>query len=96
MTILVDPRDRARRRSPVAELVVRARRARMAGLTVRKAVGGYGRSGLAHRPHRLVDDGPVAVVVVDAPERIDAFLAEVTTLLEVGLWTVRDVHVVQL
>lgn len=80
----------------MVELVTRARRARLAGLTVLKASRGFGRSGAEHRPHRLVDNGPVAVMMVDSPERIDAFLAEVATLLEVGLWTVRDVRLVEL
>lgn len=96
LTVLLDPHDRARRGSPVVDLVARARRARLAGVTVLKATRGYGRTGLEHRPRRLVDDGPMAVVVVDDPGRIDAFLADAATLLEVGLWTVRDVQVVEL
>ncbi len=96
LTVLLDPHDRARRGSPVVDLVARARRARLAGVTVLKATRGYGRTGLEHRPRRLVDDGPMAVVMVDDPGRIDAFLADAATLLELGLWTVRDVQVVEL
>lgn len=80
----------------MVDVMMRARRARIAGLTVLKATRGYGRSGVEHRPHRLIDDGPVAVLIVDEPDRIDTFLAEVATLLEVGLWTVRDVRIVDL
>jgi PII-like signaling protein len=43
----------------------------------------------------LSDDLPVAVVMVDARDKIDAFVPQLAELLDEGLVTVEDVEVVR-
>ena len=96
LTILMTERDHARHGSLMVALVQRARRAKLAGATAFKAREGYGASGRTHRTRVVYDDTPVTVVIVDRPERIDAFLVDVAGLLEDVLVTVEDIDVMEL
>jgi hypothetical protein len=86
--------DHAHHGSLMTKLLQRARRAKLAGATVFEAQEGYGSSGRVHRNHLLSDDSPVTLVIIDRPDRIEAFLLEVGDLLEDVLTTVSDVEVV--
>lgn len=94
-TILVSMHDRARRHSLVIELLLRAHRAKMAGATVFEGRMGFGESGRLHRTHALSDDSPASVVLIDRPDRIEAFLHDVSDLLGDALVVVDDVEVVR-
>ena len=74
----------------------RAHEAGLAGATVHRGVEGYGASGQVHvnRILSLSPDLPVAVVIVDTPERIDAFLPQLQQLVTDGLITVDDLRAV--
>jgi PII-like signaling protein len=78
------------------EIVHRAHAAGLAGATAHRGVEGYGTSGQVHvnRILSLSPDLPVAVVIVDTPERIDAFLPSVQQLVTDGLITVEDVRAI--
>jgi hypothetical protein len=95
-TILVTMHDRARRHSLVVELVLRAHRAKLAGATVFEARDGFGRSGRTHRTHTLSDDAPASVVLIDRPDRVEAFLSEISDLIGDALVVLDDVEVVRL
>jgi PII-like signaling protein len=62
-----------------------------------RGVEGYGASNHIHttRILSLSDDLPMAVVVVDAVERIRAFLGELDELITEGLVILDDVEVVK-
>lgn len=64
-------------------IVDRARRAGLAGATVIQGVAGFGISSRVHRRHtfEISEDVPVAVTIIDSPERIEAFLATLEPLL---------------
>ncbi|MDA8343346.1 MAG: DUF190 domain-containing protein [Actinomycetota bacterium] len=94
LTVHCDTRDHSGRASLVTELLQRARRAGLAGATVFEAVAGFGASGRTHRTHLLSDDAPVTFVVVDTPERIDAFVEDVADLLTGVLVSIADVEIV--
>ncbi len=81
LSIFLEHRDRVHQRPVLLEVLRRARRAKLSGATVVRAEVGYGASGRLHRPHALSEDSPHAVVIVEAPERIEAFLAAVSDLL---------------
>lgn len=69
---------------PVYEVVVeRARNEGLGGATVLAAREGFGPLGQLHaeRPWRLGSGREVAVEIVDAPDRIDSFLAGIEPLL---------------
>ena len=79
-----------------SELVHRAHAAGLAGASVLRGIEGFGSSSRIHtsRLLSLSEDLPVVVVVVDEPERIDAFLPQVEELVTEGLVTLDDVEVV--
>lgn len=95
LTILVGESDRYHRHSLATEIVMRAHAARLAGATVFRAIEGFGSSSELHTTHLLsaADDLPIAIVVVDSPERIAAFLPELEGLVDGGLVTLEDVTI---
>jgi uncharacterized protein len=96
LTLLMSVHDHVRHNSLEIELVKRARKAKLAGATVFEGDEGYGASGHVHQVHLLSDDRPLAVVIIDQPEKIDRFLAEVANLLDGVLVTVDEIEIVDL
>jgi PII-like signaling protein len=96
VAMMLNHRDRAGHGSLMIELLQRARHDKLAGATVFQALEGFGASGRVHRTHVVVDDSPVMVVVIDRPDRIDAFLKSVEGLLDNVLVTVDDVDVIEI
>jgi len=94
VTVLFNVSDHAHHGSLMTKLLRRARRAKLAGATVFEGHEGYGSSGRIRRPHLLSNDAPVTLVVIDRPDRIEAFLLDVGDLLEDVLTTVSEVEVV--
>ncbi len=62
-----------------------------------RGVEGYGASNHIHttRILSLSDDLPMAIIIVDRPEAITAFLAQLDELITEGLVIVEDVDVVK-
>jgi PII-like signaling protein len=80
---------------PAFEAVVKAaREAGLAGATVTRGVMSYGHNGL-HMSNVLAlsRDLPVMIVIVDAAERIEAFLPTVDAIVENGLITTEPVAI---
>ncbi|MDX6751760.1 DUF190 domain-containing protein [Geminicoccaceae bacterium 1502E] len=81
---------------PLYEAIVRrARETHLAGATVLRGPMGYGRSTRLHRASllELSEDLPVVVEIIDAKERIEAFLPVVEALVDSGLVTLQEVRV---
>jgi PII-like signaling protein len=99
LTIVSDERDKApHSHEPLyCEIVHRAHQAGLAGASVFHGIEGYGASRHVHvnRILSFSGDMPVAVVIVDAPERIEAFLPQLDEMLTGGLVTLEDVQVVR-
>lgn len=73
---------------PLHEIIVEeARRAGLAGATVLRGVAGFGANSLVHTTKilRLSEDLPMITEIVDAPEKIDAFLPLMDGLIKEGL-----------
>lgn len=96
LTVLLSPHDRAGHAGLEVELLRRARRAGLAGATVFRCEEGFGGSQRIHRVHLLSEDRPLEIVLVDEPERIDAFLQSVRPLLTGVAITLEDVEIVDL
>jgi len=97
LTIFIGESDHYRHHSLASEIVTRAQKAGLAGATVLRGVGGFGASRTVHTTHllSLSDDLPVAIIVVDSEERIQAFLPQLDQLITEGLVIVDDVEVVR-
>ncbi|KPC66915.1 DUF190 domain-containing protein [Streptomyces chattanoogensis] len=80
-----------------AEIVHRAHAAGLAGASVFRGVEGFGASSVIHtqRLLSLSEDLPVAVIVVDAEDRVRGFLPRLAELVgERGLVTVEPCEVI--
>jgi len=95
LTLHCNTRDHAHHHSLVIEVIRRARRAKLAGATVFQGVEGFGTSGLTEHQHLVGGNAPVAVVIVDQADRIEAFLHDMGDSLDHVLVTVHDVEIIE-
>jgi uncharacterized protein len=85
-------------RQPLYEaIVLKAREMHLAGATVLRGPMGFGRSSRLHTAKilRLSEDLPMMIEIVDAEEKISAFLAVLDTMMPSGLVTLEKVKVLQ-
>ncbi len=84
LRIHVGEADRVRRQPLYELLVAEARSAGLAGATVVRGIESYGASSVVHRSRivELSEDLPIVVEIVDAEEKIRAFLERIDPLLE--------------
>jgi uncharacterized protein len=83
---------------PLYEAIVRkAREARLAGATVLRGPMGFGRHSRVHTAKllELSTDLPIVIEIVDAEDKIDAFLPTVDELVTEGLVTLEAVRIVR-
>ena len=96
LTIYIGEADQHNHRPLYTEIVERAHKAGLAGATVIRGIEGFGASSSIHttRILRLSEDLPVAIIIVDVPERIDAFLPQLDELITEGLVVREDIDIV--
>lgn len=97
LTVYIGESDHYHHHSLTAEIVDRARRAGLAGCSVFRGTAGFGATGHVHsaRLLSLSEDLPIAIVIIDSAERIDAFVPELDELITGGLVTVEAVDVIR-
>ena len=95
LTVFVGDADHYKHHSLATEIVHRAQAAGLAGCSVFRGTEGFGASRQLHTSHllSLSEDLPVAIVIVDAADRIQAFLPVLDELVTEGLVIVDDVTV---
>lgn len=98
LTVLLRQGDIFRHRPAYAELVIRARKAGLAGATVLRGCEGLGATGRisSERPSGMGDRLPYVVIIVDTPERIAGFLPQIRELNISGLVMLTETQVVQI
>lgn len=76
-------------------LVLKARETGLAGATVLRGIEGFGAHSRLHTAKilRLSEDLPIVVEIVDAREKIEAFVPAVDAAIQEGLVTVEPVQV---
>jgi uncharacterized protein len=96
LTIYIGETDQHHHRPLYTEIVERAQQAGLAGATVLRGMEGFGASSHIHttRILRLSEDLPVVIVIVDAPERIEAFLPQLDELITEGLIVREQIEIV--
>ncbi|MEU6759195.1 DUF190 domain-containing protein [Streptomyces sp. NPDC046685] len=97
VTIFIGETDLWHHKPVYTEIVHRARKAGLAGASVFRGIEGFGASSLIHtqRLLSLSEDLPVAVVIVDAEDKIRAFLPELDELVAEGLVILDDCEVIR-
>lgn len=96
LTVYVGEDDTWNHRPLYTEIVRRAHRAGLAGASVFRGIEGFGASSSRIHTSRILslsEDLPIVVVIVDDPEKIDAFLPQVDEIVAEGLVTLDDVEV---
>lgn len=95
LTVVVDEDARHGHRALYEEIVHRAHAAGLAGASVFRGIEGFGASRRLHtnRLLSLSSTLPVMVLIVDAAEKIDAFLPQLDDLGPAGLVVIEDVQV---
>ena len=82
---------------PLCEVIVaEARKRGLAGATVLRGFLGFGANSRIHTSKvlRLSEDLPVVVEIVDAADKIEAFLPKLDTMIGEGLVTLEKVRVI--
>jgi len=97
LTIFVGEDDQWHHKPLFTEIVHRAHKNGLAGASVLRGVEGYGASSRIHttRLLSLSEDLPVAVIIVDAEDKIRAFLPQLDELVAEGLVIIDPVEVIR-
>src|SRR5207248_7904871 len=95
LTIFVGESDRYHHHPLSHEIVTRARKSGLAGASVLRGIEGFGASSHIHtaRLLSLSEDLPLAIIIVDAEDKITEFLLELDDLIDEGLVIIDEVEV---
>lgn len=96
LTIFIGETDQWHHHPLYTEIVHRAHKAGLAGASVMRGIEGFGASSRVHttRILSLSSDLPVAIIIVDAAERIEDFLPQLDELIQEGLVILDPVNVI--
>ncbi|HEX2890876.1 DUF190 domain-containing protein [Vineibacter terrae] len=97
LRIFIGEDDRADGQPLYEAIVIKARAMHMAGATVLRGPLGFGRSSRLHTAKilRLSQDLPIVVEIVDAPDKIDAFIPALLGMTPSCLITTEKVRVIR-
>jgi uncharacterized protein len=96
LRIFMGESDRWKRKPLYEAIVLKAREMHLAGATVLRGPAGFGKSSRLHTTKilRLSYDLPLVVEIVDAEEKINAFLPVLNEMMKGGLITLEKVRVI--
>lgn len=95
LRVFTDEKARAGDRALYEAVVLTAREAGLAGVTVLRGVMGYGRSARLHNAHiiDLAADLPLVIEIVDDEAALRGFLRTLAEMKDIGLVTLERVEV---
>ena len=96
LRIFIGEADRWHGRPLYEAIIEEARKRGLAGATAWKGTMGFGKHSRLHTAKilRLSEDLPVVIEIVDAPDKLDAFLPELDRMVGEGLVTVERAEVI--
>src|SRR6201996_519292 len=96
LRIFIGDNDRYGHRPLYEAIVLKAREQHLAGATVLKSPMGFGRTSRLHTAKilQLSTDLPMVIEIVDLPEKIEAFLPQLDSMMQGGLVTLEKVQVI--
>jgi PII-like signaling protein len=97
LRIFIGEDDKAGNLPLYEAVLLKAREMHLAGATVLRGPMGFGHSSHIHTTKilRLSQDLPIVIEIVDAQDKIDAFLPELNGMISSGLVTLEKVQVLQ-
>ena len=97
LRIFLGESDKTGCRPLYEEIVLKAREAHLAGATVLRGPMGFGHSSRLHTAKilRLSEDLPMVIEIVDAEDKIQAFLDSIEPIMGAGLVTLERVQVLR-
>ncbi|MET8160037.1 DUF190 domain-containing protein [Sphaerisporangium sp. NPDC005289] len=97
LSVFVGESDQWHHRPLYHEIVRRAHEAGLAGASVVRGIEGFGATSRIHtsRILSLSEDLPIVVIIVDAEERVRAFLPRLDELVTEGLVVLDQVEVIR-
>src|SRR5689334_24456185 len=97
LRIFLGESDRWEHRPLYEAIVLKARETHLAGATVLRGPMGFGASSRLHTTKilRLSEDLPLVIEIVDAEDKINAFLPTLDAMMSSGLITLEKVQVLQ-
>jgi uncharacterized protein len=95
LRVFIGESDHYQHRPLYEAIVLKAREMHIAGATVLRGPMGFGHSSRLHTAKilRLSEDLPLVIEIVDAEEKIDAFLPVIDGMMSHGLITLERVKV---
>jgi PII-like signaling protein len=96
LRIFVGESDKQGHQPLYETIVLKARKAGLAGATVLRGVMGFGKHSIVHTAKilRLSEDLPMIVEIVDSLEKIESFIPVLDRLITDGLVTLERVKVI--
>ena len=96
LRIFIGEADRFEGRPLFEAIVHLARKKGLAGATVLRGLLGFGADSRMHSAKilSLSEDLPVVIEIVDAKDKIEAFLPDLDRMIQEGLITLETVHVI--
>jgi len=97
LRIFIGENDQCEGRPLYEAIVLKAREMHLAGATVLRGPMGFGASSRLHTTKilRLSEDLPLVIEIVDAEDKINAFLPALDDMMSSGLVTLEKVQVLQ-
>ncbi len=96
LRIFIGEGDRWHHQALFEAIVMKAREMHLGGATVLRGQMGFGASSLVHTAKilRLSMDLPIIIEIVDAEEKLNAFIATLEGMIDGGLVTMEPVKVI--
>lgn len=97
LRIFIGEDDKADHKPLYEAIVLKAREMHLAGATVLRGPLGFGHSSVLHTTKivRLSQDLPIVIEIIDAEEKINAFVDAIESIMGSGLMTLEKVKVIQ-